>query len=415
MKVDLQKWVEPELEARQIFREAWRYQRDYFYVDNFHGADWDQVYQDYLPLVEHVKHPADLAYLLDNIGAEMAVGHSYTRAGGLPDIGRAKTGLLGADIEWNNKAFRFKRIYRGESWFAADQLSAPLAAAGLKVKDGEYLLAINGKSLRKGDNLYQALRGTQGKQTRLTIATNSSGKNRRTVTVVPIASEYQLRSNAWVEDNRRYVDKQSKGKLAYVWVPNTTTQGFEYFNRYFFAQANREGIVIDERFNHGGQIAEYIIDILRRERNGYFNNNLRHKQPLSSPGAGIWGPKVMLINEVSGSGGDILPYMFRFYKLGPLVGKTTWGGLVGIWGVPRLMNGGSITAPRSGFYNLQGEWKIENEGVVPDIDVDQLAKYSVKGVDHQLEVAVKVALEALERAPVVTKEQPKAPIRVPQQ
>ena len=361
LNISLEKLVDNKAEWQQIFREAWRFQRDYFYVTNLHGADWNAVYEAYQPLVLHVKHAADMTYLLDNLGAETSIGHSFTNDGDIPDIGEGKVGLLGADLELTDKGYRFKRIFRGENWYPAEQEKAPLAKLAGQVQEGDYLLAVNGMSLDRNGNLYQALRGTVGKQTRLTISRNGQTSTGKELTVVPIDSEQNLRRNAWVEDNRKRVDEASDGKLAYVWVPDTAEQGFAYFNRYFFAQSQRQGVVVDERFNHGGYIADYIIDILRRERNGYFNNQMRPGNPMTSPGAGIWGPKVMLINEVSGSGGDMLPYMFRYYGVGTLVGKRTWGGLVGIWGVPNLVDGGHITAPRAGYYNMDGQWKVENE------------------------------------------------------
>ncbi|QNV05806.1 S41 family peptidase [Shewanella algae] len=413
LNVKLTARIDPKAEWQQIFREAWRFQRDYFYVSNLHGADWDAVYKEFQPLVTHVRHGADMTYLLDNMGAETSVGHSFTNDGDLPEIADNRTGLLGADVEASDKGYRFSRIYRGENWYPADQGSAPLALYP-QVKAGQYLLAVNGKPLDNKANFYQAFQGTLGKQTRLSISPDGSDKKAFEVTVVPTASEQALRRNAWVEDNRKRVDEASGGKLAYVWVPDTGENGFSYFNRYFFAQNQRQGVIIDERFNHGGYIAEYIIDVLRRERNGYFNNQMAGDHPMTSPGSGIWGPKVMLINEVSGSGGDMLPYMFRYYQVGKLVGKRTWGGLVGIWGVPSLMDGGHITAPRSGFFSIDGQWRVENEGVAPDVEVEQWTKDTAKGIDPQLEKAIAIALDELKSAAPVKLPQPADPVRVPQ-
>lgn len=414
LNTSLSKLVDNQAEWQQIFREAWRFQRDYFYVKNLHGADWDAVYGAYQPLVRHVRHAADMTYLLDNIGAETSIGHSYTNHGDLPDTGKDKVGLLGADLELTDKGYRFTRIYNGESWYPSDQQKAPFAQLPGQVKEGDYLLAINGRLLDKDENLFQALRGTVGKQTRLTIGTDGKSDGNKEVTIVPVDNDLNFRRNAWVEDNRRRVDEASDGKLAYVWVPNTAEQGFEYFNRYFFAQSKKPGVIVDERFNHGGYIAEYIIDILRRERNGYFNNPFNPNSPMSSPGSGIWGPKVMLINEVSGSGGDMLPHMFRFYGLGQLVGKRTWGGLVGIWGVPALVDGGYMTAPRSGYFSIDGQWQVENEGVAPDVEVEQWTKDTIKGRDPQLEKAIEIGLEQLKANPPVNRAQPADPVRVPQ-
>jgi len=409
----LAKLVDNDAEWQQIFREAWRFQRDYFYVANLHGADWSAIYEAYQPLVHYVKHPADMTYLLDNLGAETSIGHSFAADGDLPDIGATKVGLLGADLESTVDGYRFTRIFRGESWYPEEQEKAPLGKLAGRVQEGDYLIAIDGKPLSPNSNIYESLRGTVGKQTVLTVSRDGKTTNANDFTVVPVDSESKLRRNAWVEDNRKRVDEASDGKLAYVWVPNTAEQGFAYFNRYFFAQIRRQGVIVDERFNHGGFIADYIIDVLRREQHGYFNNQMQPDRPMTAPANAIWGPKVMLINEMSGSGGDMLPYMFRFHDIGPLVGKRTWGGLVGVWGVPELVDGGYITAPRSGFYNIDGEWAVENEGVEPDIEVDQWTKDTINGKDAQLEKAIEVALEILESNPRQFKVQPEDPVRVP--
>lgn len=413
LKVSLTKQVNYQEEWQQIFREAWRYQRDYLYVDNFHGADWTDVYSSYSPLVKSVKHPADLTYLLDNIGAEVSIGHSYTNFGELPDKGKNHVGLIGVDFKINKQGVQLEKIYTGNTYFPSDNNKAPLAKVAHKINAGDFLLEVNGIKIDPTLNIYRYFEGTLGQQTRIKIGQSDTDKNAKTFNVVPIANDISLRRNDWVEKNKRYVEEKSNGKLAYVWVPNTAEDGYYTFNRYFFSQANKQGVIIDERFNHGGYIADYIIDILRREVNGFFNNAFSPNNPLTSPGLGIWGTQVMLINEVSGSGGDMLPYMFRHYKLGKLIGKRTWGGLVGIWGVPPLIDGGYITAPRSGFYDLQGNWKVENEGVAPDINVEQWTKQTAKGSDPQLDRAIAEALKDLKdyKSPLLP--QPKPPIRVP--
>ncbi|WP_133470154.1 S41 family peptidase [Paraglaciecola marina] len=413
LKLALPKRVNYSQEWQQIFREAWRYQRDYLYVDNFHGADWEEVYQLYSPLVASVKHPADLTYLLDNIGAEVSIGHSYTSTGELPYQGKNYVGLLGADYKIDDNGVQIAKVYTGESYYPTQNSQAPLAKVAHKIRDNDYLLKVNGTSIDPNQNIYQYFQGTLGQVTSITVGNSKRPKDLQTFNIVPIADETALRRNEWVENNRKYVDKQSDGKLAYVWIPNTAEDGYHSFNRYFYSQSDKQGVILDERFNHGGFIANYIIDVLRREPSGFFNNPFAKANPMTSPGSGVWGPKVMLINEVSGSGGDMLPYMFRHYKLGKLIGKRTWGGLVGIWGVPPLIDGGYITAPRSGFFDLQGQWKVENEGVAPDINVEQWTKYTVKGRDPQLDAGIKEALSELSgyQSPVIT--EPKPPIRVP--
>ncbi|MEK6481980.1 PDZ domain-containing protein [Catalinimonas sp. 4WD22] len=404
--------VDPAAEWEQIFREAWRYQRDYFYVDNVHGLDLDWAYETYAPWIEHVKHRSDLNYVLDIFGGETSIGHSFVGGGDYPDVDRVPVGLLGADYTIENNRYRIEKIYTGESW--NPQIKAPLSAPGINVNEGDYLLAVNGVELGASQNLFSAFDQTANKQIFITVNDEPTMEGARELTVVPVSNEYLLRQYDWVEGNRRKVDELSDGQLAYVWLPNTGGGGYANFNRYYFAQKNKKGAVIDERFNQGGSIADYIVDLLARDLLGYFNNPIGDRQPFTAPNGGIWGPKVMIINEMAGSGGDMMPYMFKMREIGPLVGTKTWGGLVGIWDVPNLIDNGRITAPRGGFYNVEGEWDVENEGVAPDIEVEQDAKLVIEGHDPQLEKAVEVALEMLEENPVELLPQPEDPVRVVQ-
>ncbi len=401
--------VDPPAEWRQIFREGWRFQRDYFYVENVHGLDLDWAFETYSPWVEHVRHRDDLNYVLDILGGETAVGHSFVRGGDMPEVDSVPVGLLGADLVPENGRYRIARIYTGESW--NPDLDAPLAAPGVDVAEGEYLISVNGRQLTAGMNPYSVFEGTAGRQTLLDVAADPTGAGSRSVTVVPVASEVLLRRAAWIEDNRRLVDRLSEGRLAYLWLPNTGRGGYENFNRYYFAQQDRQGAVIDERFNGGGSAADYMIDLMARPLMGFFSNPVGDRQPFTLPNAGIWGPKVMVINDAAGSGGDLLPYMFRLRKIGPLVGTRTWGGLVGIWDVPAFVDGGRMTAPRGGFYDLEGRWAVENEGVAPDIEVEQDPAAVAAGHDPQLERAVAEALKLLEAHPVRVVPQPPDPVR----
>jgi len=401
--------VDPAAEWRQIFKEAWRYQRDYFYVENVHGLDLDWAFATYEPWLEHVRHRADLTYILDILGGETAIGHSFTGGGDEPEVETVPVGLLGADFSVENGRYRLARIYRGENWNPG--LRAPLSGPGLDVQEGEYLLAVNGVELTAAMNPYSLFDRTADQQTVLTVGPETDLKKGREVTVVPVGNENPLRQRAWIDDNRRKVDELSGGKLAYVWVPDTGLGGYTNFTRYYFAQQDRQGAIIDERYNHGGSIADYMVDLMSRDLLGYFNNPVADKQPFTAPNAAIWGPKVLIINEMSGSGGDMLPYMFRLKEIGPMVGTRTWGGLVGIWDVPPLVDGGYITAPRGGFFDLAGEWSVENEGVAPDIEVEQDPALVAQGHDPQLEEAVRVALELLERDGVEHISQPPDPVR----
>ena len=407
---DAQILIDPVAEAKQIFREAWRYQRDYFYVKNVHGLDMGWAYKTYSTWIDDVKHRSDLTYVLDIFSGETSIGHSFVRGGDFPEVKQVPVGMLGADFAIENNHFRIKKIYTGESWNPT--LKAPLSGPGINVKTDDYLLAVDGIPLDASKNLYAYFDQMADKQTTITVNSIPSFDGAKEIVVVPIRNEGLLRQYDWVEGNRRKVDKLSNGHLAYVWLPNTGQGGYNNFNRYYFAQKNKKGAIIDERFNSGGSIADYIVDLLARDLMGYFNNPIGDKQAFTAPNAGIFGPKVMLINEMAGSGGDMLPYMFQKRKIGPLVGTKTWGGLVGIWDVPALIDGGTITAPRGGFYNVNGQWDIENIGVSPDITVEQDPKLVNEGHDPQLEKAVEVALDLLKTQSTKLLPQPADPIRV---
>ncbi|MEM9997760.1 MAG: PDZ domain-containing protein, partial [Bacteroidota bacterium] len=313
--------VDPRAEWQQIFDEGWRLQRDFLYVDNMHGAPWDGVRTWYAPWVAHVSHRTDLNYLLDVMGGEIGVGHSYVGGGDQPDVERVPGGLLGADFSIENDRYRIARIYTAEAWNPG--LDAPLAVPGLDVAEGDYLVGIEGQPLTAADNIHRLLEGTAGRQTVLHVSASPSMDDARRVTVVPVATEGGLRTYAWAEDNRRRVEERSDGQLAYVWLPNTAGGGYNFFNRYYFAQQDRAGAVIDQRNNGGGSAADYIADVLARDLHGYFNSKAGDRRPFTTPMAGLWGPKVMIVNERAGSGGDLLPYLFRKMEIGPLVGTRT--------------------------------------------------------------------------------------------
>ncbi|MGZ8792787.1 MAG: S41 family peptidase, partial [Thermoanaerobaculia bacterium] len=313
----------------------------------------------------------------------------------------------GADYEVAKGRYRFRKVLGGLNW--TPDLRAPLTEPGVDVKAGEYLLAVEGKDLKYPENLYSRFERTAGRFTEITVGPSPDGKGSRAVTVVPIDNEAQLRNRDWVEGNLRKVTEATQGRVAYVYVPNTSTAGHEYFKRYFFPQANRDAIIVDERHNGGGQVADYYIDILRRP----FISNwaFRYGGDLKTPLASIQGPKVMLIDETAGSGGDLLPWMFRKLELGTLVGKRTWGGLVGILGFPTLMDGGGITAPNLAFWTEEG-FGVENEGVPPDVEVEQTPADVIAGRDPQLEKAIEIALQQLQANPPKQQVRPPLPKRV---
>lgn len=400
--------IEPESEWSQIYHEAWRINRDFFYAPNMHGADWKKMHDKYKPFLDHCATREDVNRVVQWLCSELAVGHH--RGGGGDRLHERKTvrgGLLGADYEVADGRYRFKKVYGGLNW--SPELRAPLTVPGVNVKAGEYLLAVGGRDLKAPENLYKYFENTSGKMVEITVGPNPDGKGSRTVVVEPIDDESALRSRAWVENNLKKVHEATKGRVAYVYVPDTAQGGLVSFKRYFFPQIDKEAVIVDERFNSGGQIADYYIDILRREFISYWAP--RHGADWRTPSAAVHGPKVMLIDESAGSGGDMLPWMFRKFKMGPLVGKRTWGGLVGISGTPTLMDGGSITAPSFAIWTPEEGWIVENVGVPPDIEVEQTPADVIAGRDPQLEKAIDLVMKELEKLPKREIKRPDFPVR----
>ena len=407
---NLRMLLDPKEEYKQIFAEAWRNQRDFLYVPNQHGSDWPRMRTMYGAYMPYVNHRADLNYVVDMMGSEIAIGHSYVRGGDMPEnpVGDgAQGGQLGADIVVDQGRYKITKIYDAESW--NPDLRAPLATPGVDVRVGDYILAINGQELRAPESIWKLLEGTANHQTQLLVNSRPTMEGARKATVVPVPSDQGLRTRAWIENNRRLVDSLSHGLFAYVYLPNTGAGGYDAFNRYYFAQQDKKGAIVDERYNGGGQAADYIIDVLERKFDGYFNNVAGDRMPFTSPAAGIWGPKVMIINEMAGSGGDLMPYMFRSRKIGTLVGKRTWGGLVHTADTPPFIDGGSAIAPRGGFFGLDNKWHVENEGVAPDIDVENWPKDVAAGHDMQLEKAVQEGMAQLAAHPVARATKEPAP------
>jgi tricorn protease len=400
--------IDPRSEWAQIFDETWRINRDYFYASNMHGADWPAMRKKYELFLPHLACRDDLNTVIQWMCSELAVGHHRVGGGDFIDSPeRVPGGLLGADYSIENGRYRFEKVYGGLNW--NPQLRSPLTEPGVDVRAGEYLLAVNGRELRAPQNLFKLFENTAGKIVELTVGPNPNMNESRTVKAVPVANESALRNRDWVEGNLKKVDEATGGRVAYVYVPNTTTMGHTYFKRYFFPQVHKDAIIVDERFNGGGQIADYYIDLLRRPYASHWN--MRYLDDFKSPSASIQGPKVMLIDETAGSGGDMLPWMFRKFNLGPLIGKRTWGGLVGTLGYPVLMDGGSVTAPNVAIWTEDG-WVVENVGVPPDIEVEQWPAEVAAGRDPQLEKAIEVIMEELEKNPPKKLKRPPYPVRV---
>jgi tricorn protease len=403
--------VDPAAEWRQMYHEVWRIERAYFYDAHFHGVDTVALEKKLAPYADAIASRADLNYIFQEMLSAFSVGHLRGYGGAIPAAAKVPGGLLGADYVIDNDRYCFSKIYTGGSW--SPDVKAPLAQPGLNIHTGLCILAIDGQPLTAATDIQQALEGTAGHAITLKLggphSTLKAGEDgARDVTVVPVPNEYSLRNTDWIDANQKKVDALSGGKLAYVYLPDTGAGGFTNFNRYYFAQLNKQGAIIDERFNGGGQVADYIIEVLGRHIESYWSP--RFGAIEHTPNAGIYGPKVMIANEFSGSGGDALPWLFKQNKLGPLVGKRTWGGLVGIGNIPVLMDGGEVTSPSVAFFSPKGEWDVENHGVDPDVAVEQDPKAVAEGHDPQLEKAVALALEELKQHPVPQPVRPPYPV-----
>ena len=397
-------WVDPRAEWLQMFNEAWRLERDFYYDPAMGGLDWKAVGERYRQLVPFIGHRADLNYILGELIGELATSHTYVSGGDLPKVPRVGTGLLGVD--WSTDAasgaYRMARIYRERDWNS--DVEAPLGQPGLAVREGDYLLAVNGRAVRAPQNVYEAFVGTVGKQTVLTLGTSPNDSKPRTVTVEPIASEASLRYTAWVRANREQVTKATAGRIAYIHVPNTALQGIQEFSKGYYPQVDKQGIIVDERFNGGGFIPDFFVERLMRKTWTYWSS--RDGESFRTPQQSIDGPKCILANEYAGSGGDAFPFYFKQQGVGPIIGKRTWGGLVGISRDLPLIDGGSVTMPDFGVYSTDGRWIIENHGVDPDFEVENTPESGVDGRDLQLEKAIEWSLDQLKKNPPVRPARP---------
>ncbi|HLX90657.1 MAG TPA: PDZ domain-containing protein [Puia sp.] len=399
-------FVDPSKEWEQMYNEVWRIERDFLYVKNANGANLEALKKKYAVFLPYLASRSDLQYLFKTMLGELVLGHVFVGGGDFPKGKEVNVGLLGADYEIGNGYYRFKKIYSGLNW--NPDLKAPLTAPGIDVKQGEYLLAVNGIPLDSKTNLYSLFQNTAGIQTRIAVNSTPSMTGAKDFIVIPVNDEMGLRRMDWVEDNRRKVDSLSGGKIAYIYLPNTADGGYDFFNRYFFSQLNKQAVIVDDRNNMGGFAADYIVDLLARNTVMYYNK--RDAKPSSIPDAVINGPKVMLINSNALSGGDLMPYMFKAKQVGQLVGTRTFGILVGNAGNPDLIDGGHVTAPNIGIFSTDEKWIIEQEGVAPDVDVDNYPKDLLSGHDTQLEKAVELILRQLK--PYKEVQQPADPVRV---
>jgi len=404
--------VDPRAEWRQIFMDTWRIFRDYFYVENMHGVDWVAVRDQYLPMVDDCVSRDDLNHVIGEMIAELNVGHAYRGGGDLEGEAGANVGLLGADLELNEGTYRIARIHRGGPWDL--DAKGPLSQPGVDVAEGDYLHAVNGMPLSPDVDPWSALEGLAGRTVTLTVSSSpdldaADEEDVREVLVEPLRSENDLRYRSWIESNRRYVDERTDGRVGYIYVPNTGIVGQNDLFRQFYAQMEKDALIIDERWNGGGQIPTRFIELLNRPRTNYWAR--RHGTDWPWPPDSHQGPKCMLINGLAGSGGDMFPALFRQADLGPLIGTRTWGGLVGISGNPGPIDGGFIAVPTFGFYEVDGTWGIEGHGVDPDYEVIDDPALMVDGGDPQLDKAIELMLEAIEENPYQPPTRPADPDR----
>jgi tricorn protease len=395
---EMQAKVDPRAEWRQMFRDAWRQERDFFYDPGMHGVDWDHMYERYGQMVPYVAHGSDFTYLLGELIGELNSSHSYARPGDRPRPKSVGTGLLGCDfsVERESGRYRFERIFTDRDWNSSTP--TPLHQPGVEVKELDYLISIDGVNLTTDTNPYSLLENKVGQQVVLEVSSNPDGKDSREVTVEPIASEANLRYEAWVQDNRRKVDELSDGKIGYLHMPNTAVGGQIGFAKGYYPNLRKDGLIIDERFNGGGFIPDFFMNILRQKLVNLWKP--RYGQDWRTPGTAFLGHMAMISNGYAGSGGDALPYYFQYYELGEVIGTRTWGGLVGISRGIQLMDGGGVTFPEFGLFNVKGQWDVENYGVDPTIPVDNLPHEVMAGRDPQLEKAVEVLLKKIKEEPV---------------
>jgi len=389
----LQTRVDPRAEWKQIFREGWRIERDFYWEPGMGGLDWDKVGKRYEALLPWVAHRSDLNYIIGEMIAELNTSHTYVGGGDMPERKSLGVGLLGVDFEAGDGFYRLAKIYRGENW--NDQTRSPLTEPGLKVKEGDYLIAVNGQLARATESPYSYFQNLAGKVVTLKINDKPSAEGAWEIQVTPIGDESAVRYLDWVEATRRKVAEATGGRVAYMHVPNTSIAGLIQFDKYLTAQAGMDAIIVDERFNYGGMIPDFYTEKLKRQLLGLVAP--REGKDFRWPPVAIYGPKVLLINEHAGSGGDAFPLYFKQEKIGPMVGTRTWGGLIGISRQVPLMDGGFVTAPEFAFWSTEngGQWVVENYGVDPAYDVQQRPDLVVKGQDPQLEKAIELVLEGL--------------------
>ena len=402
--------LDRQAEWKQIYEESWREMRDFFYAPNMHGVNWEKVRKDYEPLLSFVRHRADLTYIIGEMIGELSAGHTYVGGGDLPKRERVKTGLLGAVIEKDAASgyFRIRKILKGQNWDKTER--SPLTEIGVDAREGDYILSVDGRPANQMKDIYEPLVNTVDKQVRLRLNSKPEQEGSRETVVVPIADESRLYYYEWVQGNLEKVNQAGRGRIGYIHVPDMGVGGLNEFVKYFYPQLRKEALIVDVRGNGGGNVSPMLIERLRRE--AAMVDIARNTTPSLNPGGLIPGPKVCLLDEFSASDGDIFPYRFRYYKLGKLIGKRSWGGVVGIRGTLPIVDGGYLNRPEFSRYDLAGkEWIIEGHGVDPDIVVDNDPAKEYAGIDEQLDRAIEVVLQEMKAAPVRIPPPPPYPTR----
>jgi tricorn protease len=401
--------VVPREEWRQIFREAWRLQRDYFYDPNMHGVDWDKVYEQYAAMLADCASRRDVSYVIGEMISEMNVGHAYYWGGDVDQAPTVSVGMPGCDFELQNGAYRITRILHGAAWDVDGR--GPLSQPGVDVSEGDYLLAVNGVPVDTGKDPWAAFQGLANRTVTLTVSENPKLDDKARYVLVELgAGEYMLRYRAWVEKNRAYVADRTGGRVGYIYVPNTSIWGQNELVRQFFGQMYLDALIIDERWNGGGQVPTRFIELLNRPIANYWV--IRDRDDIYPwPDDAHQGPKCMLINGLAGSGGDYFPFWFKATGLGKLVGTRTWGGLVGLSGNPQLIDGGFTSVPTFAFLETNGTWGIEGHGVDPDVEVVDDPAQMYGGKDVQLDAAIDLMLDELKTHPYKKPKRPAYPDR----
>lgn len=406
---NLEMKIDPKKEWKQIYTDGWRIFRDYYYVENMHGVDWAQIKANYNLLMPYVSHRADLDYIIGEIISETNTGHAYVNYGDFEKVKPLETGLLGAKLKADTKAGKYmiSKIYQGENW--TKNRRSPLTEQSVNVKEGDYLLSINGHELSLDVNPYLYLENTVGKMIEITVNSKPGFEGAKTYTITPIASELELMYLNWVNERREIVNRLSDGKIGYIHVPNTAVEGNRELHRGMYAYHDKQALIIDDRYNGGGFIPDHMADLLDRDVLSYWHR--RGLEPTQTPGIAHDGPKAMLINHYSSSGGDAFPYYFRKKGLGKLIGTRTWGGLVGMSGNAGLVDGGYIAVPRFGIFDENQKWIIEGIGVYPDVEVYDEPHLVAKGIDPSLQKAVEMLLQELKANPTKKVNTPADPNR----